>query len=33
LTDGVERQFFPTWKPLKQTADFKALHLSAKDHS
>ncbi|CAH0497221.1 DUF927 domain-containing protein [Novosphingobium sp. CECT 9465] len=32
LTDGVQRQFFPDWKPLKQTVDFKALNLSAKDH-
>ena len=32
LTEGVQRQFFPDWKPLKQTADFKAWNLSAKDH-
>lgn len=35
-TETIDRRrpasVFPDWKPLKQTADFKALNLSAKDH-
>lgn len=32
LTDSVQRQFFPDWKPLKQSTDFGTLNLAAKDH-
>jgi Domain of unknown function (DUF927) len=32
LTDAIKREFFPDWPQLKQTADFKAANLSAKDH-
>lgn len=32
LTEGVQRQYFPDWKALKQTNDFKTMNLSAKDH-
>lgn len=32
LTEGIQREFFPDWKQLKQTSEFKAVNLSAKDH-
>ena len=32
LTEGVKCQFFPAWKELKLTSEFRASNVSAKDH-